>query len=375
MTTNIEEYLNMKNESKEQTRKIENQWKIDEAGYDSKQKQLQNERRAIEALEREVYNQKDSAYREKNEKIKEGEQRVSDKLYSLNKEITLCSLKHCLPNIGEFEKTRGWNHHGSIEEDILYDSPLVRIYAIYNLSNKPVNKIDYAIGIFAHSKFHSVINSLLGIAVEFNRYHPEDDVILTSKSFKTLEDAERYNERNNEKFIQDYIPRIEEFNALVQGASDTLKSVFDFRLIEGNSDRLDESKEYLKGYYARSANYEIISKEKDKMVLSRDGEPINIILRDWDFEIINAPLDAIELRNILGTLIYSHFNLPHLYNKMGNIFEEADKLERARQRQEWIAELSEKSESELEDYLNHSTNAGEIKKEIEEYRTANYLSK
>jgi hypothetical protein len=277
--------------------------------------------------------------------------------------------------IGKFQRDSHISYRcdASASEETLYDTPLAKIIATYSVTDKPTNKIDYVVGIYAHYRFNEMINRILGIAAQFNEFSPERDTILKFKSFKTLEDAKAYNGRNKNKIIQEWIPQIDQFNAKVQSASDDLESVFDFRLIKENT---------LRGYYSGSRNYKIESKEKNKMVISWDNTEYGkeedkgsfvVTLSGWQIYIDPAnkstnPPDAIQMRGIYGTLIYNQFNLPHLYDFMRDISSLADEQEKKERRIEWIAELAGKLTVDLEDYLTHVNNPDEVRAEVEEYK-------
>jgi hypothetical protein len=375
MIPTIDEILEKRNKAEEEENKIESQWTIGELGFNAKASQLQEQRWVIEHLEAENHNSRDKAYRSKNEKIENIRDQLADTEDLFKKQITLASLKHAISNMGEFQRDSRISYRcdssGSVNEEILYETPLVKIIATYSLTDKPTNKIDYVVGIYAYRRFNSRINRILGIAEQFNKNFPEHDTVLKFKSFKILEDAKRYNDRNKYKIIQEWIPQIEKFNDEVQSASDDLESVFDFRIIRGS----------ILGYYAGSPNYKIESKEKNKMVISWDhtkyGEENDkgsflVTLSGWQLFVnpmgVTRSPDAKQLRGILGTLIYSQFNLPHLYDYMRDIASDADEQEKREQHEKWIAELAEKSPVELEDYLKHFKNADEVKKEIGEYK-------
>ena len=374
MIPTIDKILEQRNRVEEEKSKIEAQWAIEEIGFYTKASQLQEQRWAIEHLEAENHNSRDKAYRFKNERIKNVRDQLAGIEDLFRKQITLASLKHVVPNMGEFQRDnrisyRCGDSSGSANEEILYETPLVKIIATYSSTDKPTNKIDYVVGIYAHARFSAIINKILGIAKQFNEHFPKNDTVLKFKSFKTLEDAQKYNERNKNKIIQEWIPQIKKFDDEVQSASGDLESVFDFRIIRGN---------ILNGYWAGSPNYKIESKEKNKMVISWDNTrygdiddkgKFNVILSDWQIFVTSiVPPDAKQLRGILGALIYYQFNLPHLYDYMGDIASDADVQEKREKHEEWIAELAEKSTVEIEDYLKHFKNADEIRKEIEEYK-------
>jgi hypothetical protein len=372
----IEEILEQRIKSEETKKSIESQWTIDELGFNSKADQLQKQRWNIETLERENYNSRDKSFRTKNEKIDGIRNLLSDQESLFRKQITLASLKHAIPTMGKFQRddhiSYCCNSSGSANEEMLYETPLVKVIATYSLTDKPTNKIDYVVGIYAHCRFKDMINRILGIAAQFNKHFPEHDTILKFKSFKTLEDAKSYNERNKYKIIQEWILQIEKFNDEVQSASDNLESVFDFRLIDGD---------VLSGYYSGSKNYKIESKEKNKMVISwsniweNEGTEGSFVvtLSGWQIYVDPAnettnPPDAIQMRRIYGALIYNRFNLPHLYDFMRDISAAADEQEKREQHEKWIAELAEESSVDLEDYLKHIKNADEVRKEIEEHK-------
>jgi hypothetical protein len=375
MIPTIDEILEQRNRTEEEKNKIEAQWTIDELGFNAKASQLQDQRWAIETLERENHGSKDKAYRSKNEKIENIRGQLADTEDSFKKQITLASLKHSIPTMGNFQRddriSYGCDSSGSVSEEVLYETPLVKIIATYSLTDKPTNKIDYVVGIYTHARFSVIINKILGIAKQFNKNFPERDAVLKFKSFKTLEDAQKYNERNKYKIIQEWVSQIEKFNDEVQSASDDLESVFDFRIIREN---------ILNGYYSGSPNYKIESKEKNKMVISWDytryGEENDkgsflVTLSGWQLYVnpmgVTRSPDAKQLRGILGTLIYNQFDLPHLYDYMREISAAADEQEKREQHEEWIAKLAEKSPVELDDYLRNFKNADETRKEIEEY--------
>jgi len=359
MIPTIDKILEQRNRVEEEKSKIEAQWAIEEIGFYTKASQLQEQRWAIEHLEAENHNSRDKACRSKNERIENIRGQLASIEDLFRKQVTLASLKRAIPNMGEFKRNSRISYRcdssGSANEEILYETPLVKIVATYSLTDKPTNKIDYVVGIYAH-------NGILGITRQFNKNFLEKDTVLKFKSFKTLEDAKRYNERNKNKIIQEWIPQIEKFNNEVQSASGDLESVFDFRIIKGD---------ILNGYWAGSTNYKIESKEKNRMVISwdntvygdkRDKGIFDVILSDWQIfvrpaDTSMAPPDAKQLRGILGALIYYQFNLPHLYDYMGDIASDADVQEKREKHEEWIAELAEKSTVEIEDYLKHFKNA------------------
>jgi hypothetical protein len=418
MIPTIEEILEQRIKSDEEKKAIESQWTIDELGFNSRASQLQEQRWAIQSLEGENHLQRDKSYRAKNEQIDGIRNFLSDQEDLFRKQITLASLKHSIPTMGNFQRdshiSYRCNSSGSANEEVLYETPLVKVIATYSLTDKPTNKIDYVVGIYAHYRFKDMINRMLGIATQFNEHFPEHDAILKFKSFKTLEDAKVYNDRNKNKIIQEWIPQIEKFNDEVQSASDDLESVFDFRLIgedtlngyysrsqiekfndevQSASDDLESVFDFrliredtLNGYYSRSQNYNIESKEKNKMVLFWDDTKFwdgtiqykeenkgsfIVTLSGWQLFVnpmgVTRSPDAIQLRGIYGTLIYNEFNLPHLSDFMRDISSLADEQEKKEKHIEWIAELAGEADL-LEDYLTHVNNPDEVRAEVEEYK-------
>jgi hypothetical protein len=375
MIPTIDEILEQRIKSEEEERNIESQWAVDEIGFNARASQLQKQRWDIESLEGQNHRLMDETYRVKNEKIQVIRSMLKNQEDLFKKQITLASLKHAIPTMDEFQREDNRWSPDSLQEKIVYDTPLVKIFALFGTGNKPINKVEYTLKIFAHEPLRRAINSEMIREKNHGKYYfsPEDNLLIIQKSFKTLEDAERYHERNYPKLIQEYVPQIDQFNSKVQSASDNLESIFDFRLIKEDT---------LRGYYARSTDYKIESKEKNKMVISWDNTKygaeddkgkFNVVLSGWQIfvdpanETTNSP-DAIQLRGILGTLIYNEFNLSHLYDYMRDISSAADEQEKREQHKEWIAKLAEKSTGDLENYLTHVNDPDGIRKEVEEYK-------
>jgi len=369
--SSIEELLDLRAKTEEEKGNIESQWKIDEGGFDIKASQLMEQRWAIEELERKNHNQRDEYFRNKNEKISNLNKIVKDQEDLFKKQITLASLWYCLPSV---QFTRGWGHFNpdEIKEEIVYDTPLVKIFALFGENNKPTNKIEYTLKIFTHAPFRSVINLMIK-EKQHGKYYfgPDDDLLITQRSFKTLEEAERYHNRNYQKQIEKYIPQIDAINAEIQTASNSLEEVFDFRFIDGN---------ILDGYYAYSPNYNIISKGKNEIVISQDTsrffevparKEFTVTLSNWDLQITPEP-DAIQKRSIYGALIYNYFQLPHLYEFMDKIYEDADKMEKEQQHRDWIkAEWFRLKDIPKENWFVNWGNREELIEEVEKYGREN----
>jgi hypothetical protein len=335
MGLTMDEYLAEKNNSNIALREISCQWKLKEEEFKKQNSVLWERRRALEQAERDLHYLEDSEYRKVEERSKEISSKIDAEKSLLLKQISLVSLKHCLP-VG-FKKERDFRYPVSIKEEVLFETPLVKIIAVYFNGDKPVNKIEYQVGIYSTEQYNRAINRLMGISKELDQYHDGNDLILTSKSFKTIEDAERYNNKNKERIIKNYISRIEDFNSLVQSANDDFESVFDFRLIE---------RKELRG---QRNHYQILEKEENKLVISSENyDYVNkedrgtfvVTLVGWDFIITpnsgTKEPNYIQLSDILSSLSLDLFELPHMFKVVNEIDILAREISQERSKREWI---------------------------------------
>lgn len=321
MEYNVNEFLNFRTETRKQIEVRENQWKVDEQSFVQKDKQLQDQIWELEGLQRQNSNDKSKAEESKRLDINNHNVDIKSRLDQFKRQITLSSLKHLYSTDKiEYQRERGYRYApDDFKEEVVYDTPLVKIFALFGKNDKPTNQVEYTLKCFTHLPLKRTINPLMIREKNHGKYYfsAEDDVLITQKSFKTLEEAEQYHARNKAKLIRDYVPQIDALMSEIQNAEDDFDKVFDFRLIDiEDFNRTNTIKNITKN------RLEFTWTKTDWSFREKVTESGDVVVNQSGFEFQTE--GDLEYQNlIMQKLVREYFIMPHLY-------EEAEKMSKMR---------------------------------------------
>ena len=151
---------------------------------------------------------------------------IFDAKEKLLRRIILCNVKNTLSN--------GLVMTSQPRE--IYRNKFLSIWPEISENDKPVNKITYRIILkVVEGKLVYELKKLCKTIKDLWWNYNDDPATYYDKDFKTVEEAEKYGERNKDKITSEFIKSIKCLEAEIDNANSSIDDVFDFRLITSST--------------------------------------------------------------------------------------------------------------------------------------------